>query len=154
MATQVSREPFSSFVDRTQEPSREEVRKALGKGCAAWDELEGHLAELHGLKGAFHFMYGQRYGWALRFERAGKLVLAMYPNRDRVTVQIILGRGQVAQATAMRLPARIAKALKLAKDYPEGRWLFVPVNSCQGAREMRSLIALKLSRPANGSEGH
>jgi len=145
--TRVLREPFSCFVDREQEPSYGSVRKALGRACTAWDELEGHLAEVYGLKGSFHFMYGQRYGWALRFERGGKLILAMYPNRGRLTVQVVLGRAQVATATAMHLPSNISKVLRAAKDYPEGRWLFVPVKSRQSAGEMRSLITLKLSRP-------
>lgn len=147
MKTQELREPFSCFVDREQEPTYASVREALGGACAAWDELEGHLAEIYGLKGSFHFMYGQRYGWALRFERSGKLVLAMYPNRGQLTAQVVLGRAQVTLATAMHLSPNIANVLRNAKDYPEGRWLFVPVRSQQGAREMRSLIALKLSRP-------
>jgi len=70
----------------------------------------------------------------------------MYPNQGRLTVQVVLGRAQVAMADAMELPSNIAKVLRAAKDYPEGRWLFVPVGSQQSARELRGLIALKLSR--------
>ena len=148
MKTRVTREPFSCYVDRKHEPSSGRVRKALGKACAAWGELEGHLNEVYGLKGSFHFMYGQRYGWALRFRRGGKLILAVYPNQGHLTVQVVLGRAQVAMATAMHLSSNIAKVLRAARDYPEGRWLFVPVRSRQSAREMRGLIALKLSRPS------
>jgi hypothetical protein len=39
--------------------------------------------------------------------------------------------------------------LGAAKDYPEGRWLFIPVRSRKSAQELRSLIALKMSRPRN-----
>jgi hypothetical protein len=136
---------FGCFVDRTQEPSRASVRTELGKACAPWDELEGHLAEAYGLTGSFHFMYGTRYGWALRFERGGRLVLAMYPNREHLTAQIILNRAQVAAATSMGLPPAIARVLRAAKDYPEGRWLFVPVASLKTVRELKALIALKLA---------
>lgn len=59
------RAPFSCFVDRTREPGRASVRKALAGARAAWDDLEAHLAETYGLKGMFHFMYGEKYGWAL-----------------------------------------------------------------------------------------
>jgi len=149
MKTQVLRESFSYFVDRGKEPSREGVRTVLGKACAAWDELEGHLAEVYGLKGSFHFMYGKRYGWALHFRRGGRLILAMYPNQGHLTVQVVLGRAQVARAMARSLPSRISRVLRAAKEYPEGRWLFVPVSSRQSAREVRSLIALKLSRCTN-----
>jgi Protein of unknown function (DUF3788) len=89
-------------------------------------------------------MYGKRYGWALRFERGGRLAVAMYPNREHLTVQIILNRTQVAAATSLALPPAIARALHAATDYPEGRWLFIPVASLKTARELKTLIALKL----------
>jgi hypothetical protein len=147
MSSIAVRPPFSVFADRMREPSRARLRKALAGACVAWDDLEAYLAETYGLKGALHFMYGERYGWALRFRRGERLVLAMYPNESCLTVQLILGRAQVAAATAMRLPARVSRVLKAAKDYPEGRWLFIPVKSLESARELRSLIALKISRP-------
>ena len=148
MASAIEREPFSCFVKRTREPDRVRVRAVLSGARAAWDALEDHLAETYGIEGSFHFMYGERYGWALRFRRSGRLVLAMYPNQGHLTVQIILGRAQVAAATAMRLPARVSKVLTAAKDYPEGRWLFIPLRSVRSAKELRSLIALKMAGPA------
>jgi len=92
-------------------------------------------------------MYGERYGWALRFRRGGRTMLAMYPNRSSLTVQIILGKAQVAAAREMGLPSRVSKVLESARDYPEGRWLFIPVRSQKAARELRTLMALKLARP-------
>jgi len=79
----------------------------------------------------------------------------MYPNRGHLTVQVILNRTQVAAATSMGLPSTIARALQAATDYPEGRWLFIPVASPSTARELKTLIALKLgaqtSRSSDGS---
>jgi hypothetical protein len=150
MGSVAVRAPFSCFTDRTREPSRGSVRKALAGARVAWDDVEAHLAEAYGLTGSFHFMYGERYGWALRFRRSGRLVLAMYPNQGHLTVQIILGRAHVAAATAMSLPSRVSRVLEAAKDYPEGRWLFIPLRSQKSAQELRTLIALKMSRPRNG----
>jgi hypothetical protein len=151
MGNATERAPFSCFLDRTHEPSRASVRKVLARALPAWDDLEAHLAETYGLKGSLHFMYGERYGWALRFYRSSRLILAMYPNRSHLTVQVILGRAQIAVATAMALPPFIVNVLEAAKDYPEGKWLFIPVRSVKSARELRDLIALKISRPKGGS---
>jgi hypothetical protein len=145
-----ARPSYSRFVDRTREPGLASVREALAGARAAWDDVEAHLAEEYGLRGSFHFMYGERYGWALRFERSGRLVLAMYPNDGHLTVQIILGRTQLAEAAAMTLPLRIVKVIEAAKDYPEGKWLFVPVRPVKHAKDLRSLIALKISRSRYG----
>jgi hypothetical protein len=146
MSTPVTRPAFSGFPTKTARPTRRGLLEMLGRARAAWEDIEGHLAETYGLTGQLHHMYGARYGWALRFLRGGRLITAMYPNRGRVTVQIILGRAQVAAAGAMDLTPSVVRVFAAAKDYPEGRWLFIPVKSLKGARELRPLLALKLAR--------
>ena len=145
MENSTVRPSHSCFVDRTREPGLASVRKALAGARLAWDDLEAHLAEQYGLKGFFRFMYGERYGWALRFDRSGRLVLAMYPNNGYLKVQIIHGWLQLAEAAKMKLPTHVVKVIEAAKDYPEGKWLFVPVRSVKHARDLRNLIALKMS---------
>ena len=147
MGTIVERPPFSIFIDRAQKPHDANVHAVLSRARKAWEDLVGHLEETYSLKGSLHFMYGPRYGWALRFERGGRLVLALYPNRGYLIVQIILSIPQVSAAIAMGLPLFVLKVLEAAKKYPEGRWLFIPVKSLSAARELRPLIELKISRP-------
>jgi len=153
MSDGAARPAFSGFTQKAARPTRAGIRKILGRARAAWDDLEGHLAQTHHLSGELHWMYGARYGWAVRFRRGGRLVAALYPGRGRLTAQIVLGRAQVEAASAMALPASVAKALAAAKDYPEGRWLFVPVRTLTGARGLRALVALKLSRPRKTRRG-
>jgi hypothetical protein len=147
MSDVAARPAFSGFTDKARRPTQAALRKILARAQAAWDDLEGHLAEAYHFSGQVHWMYGERFGWALRFRRGGRFVTALYPNRGRFTAQVVLGRSQVEAASAMALPASVAKVLAAAKDYPEGRWLFVPVRTLKGARDLRPLIALKLSRP-------
>lgn len=147
MGTVARGAPVSCFTQEAHEPGRRAVRAALAGARTAWDDLEGHVAETHRLTGSFHFMYGEPYGWALRFARSGRLVLAMYPNRGYLTVQIILSRAQVAAGIEVGMPSHAWKALDAARDYPEGRWLFIRVRSPRSARQLRPLIALKLGRP-------
>jgi hypothetical protein len=147
MARVAQRAPYSCFTDKTREPRRLTVRRALADARSAWDGLEGHLAEAHGLRGSLHFMYAERYGWALRFDRGGRLVLAMYPGRGHLTVQIILSRAQIASAIEIGMPSHAWKAFDAATDYLEGRWLFIRVRSPRSAEALKPLIALKLARP-------
>ena len=148
MSDAAARPAFSGFTTKAPRPTKVAFRKILTRARAAWDDIQGHLAESWHLTGKLHWMYGERFGWALRFARGGRFVMALYPNRGRFTAQIVLGRAQVEAASAMALPASVAKVLAAAKDYPEGRWLFIPVKTVKGARELRPLIALKLARPA------
>jgi hypothetical protein len=147
MGSVTRRAPYSCFPEKGREPSRGGLRRALADAREAWDDLEAHLADAHRLQGRLRFMYGEPYGWALRVDRAGRLVLAMYPNRGYLTVQVILSRAQIAAAMEMGMPSHAWRAFDAAKDYPEGRWLFIRVRSVRSAQRLRPLIALKLARP-------
>ncbi len=142
------RPPFGAFTEKARRPKVAAYRRALARALAAWDDLAGHLAESYHATGHLDWMYGERYGWALRFRKGGRFVTALYPNRGKFFAQVVLGRAQVAAASAMALPRSVAKVFKAAKDYPEGRWLFVPVKSVRDALDLRPLLALKLARPA------
>ena len=152
MTTQAARPAHGWFTARDEPPTHAGFRAILGRSVGAWDEFETYLADTYGLRGGLHFMYGERYGWALQFRRGGRLILAMYPNRGHFTLQVILSRAQVEAATTMALPGSVTRALAAARPYPEGRWLFIPVRSREGARELRPLVALKMSRPAAGGK--
>ncbi len=143
--TPTPRPPFSAFAVRSQEPDPVAVRQVLAGASSAWDDLAAHVADTYALESSFHFMYGERYGWALRFRKGDRLVLAMYPNHGRLVVQIILSRPQVAEAAAGGVPDFVSSVVQAARDYPEGRWLFIPVSSVDAVRQLRPLIALKVS---------
>ena len=142
-----TRPPFSAFTEKARRPTEAAFRKALASALAAWDDLLAHLAESYHLTGTLEWMYGERYGWALRFRKGGRFVTALYPNRGKFVAQVVLGRAQVEAASKAGLPTSVHKVFAAAKDYPEGRWLFVPVKSVKGARDLRQLLALKLARP-------
>ncbi len=143
-----TRPPFSAFTVKAKRPTEAALRQGLARALAAWDGVLAHLAEVYHLSGRLEWMYGERFGWAVRFRKGGRLVTALYPNRGRFYAQVVLGRAQVEAAGKAGLPASVAKVLAAAKDYPEGRWLFVPVKSVKGARDLRPLLALKRARPA------
>ena len=116
MSSVAARPAFGGFVDKARRPTRANYLKILARARAAWDDLEAHLAETYRLTGVLHFMYGEWFGWALRFRRGGRFVVALYPNRGRLTAQIVLGRSQVAAASAMDLAPSVTKVLAAAKD--------------------------------------
>jgi len=148
-----TRPPFSAFTEKARRPTPAGMRTTLASALAAWDDLLAHLAESYHLTAKLEWMYGERFGWALRFRKGGRFVTALYPNRGKFFAQVVLGRAQVEAATRTGLPASVHKVFAAAKDYPEGRWLFVPVKSVKGARELRPLLVLKLARPAKRAAG-
>jgi hypothetical protein len=86
---------IGAFTDRLREPSDSEVVKSLGGSYHRWLLLVNHLRDHVKAKEDFAFLYGRRYGWALRFRLKGKLLTSLFPNDGFFTVQINLNEGEL-----------------------------------------------------------
>jgi hypothetical protein len=94
------------------------------------------------LKSDFAF-YGKNYGWALRFRKGGKALLSLYPGQDSFTAQIIVSEAQVEKALSSGLGKKATKIIEEAHPYPEGRWLFIKVESEQDLNDIKQLLIVK-----------
>ncbi|MGD0764862.1 MAG: DUF3788 domain-containing protein [Dehalococcoidia bacterium] len=133
------------FTDKTRPPTTEAVGEALAGPLPLWSDLLGLISELYGVDGELRF-YGRNYGWALRFRKSGRALLSLYPGSGSFTAQIILSRAQADEAIGLALGRKTREALESAHEYPEGRWLYVPVESDEEVRDIQQLLALK-ARP-------
>ncbi len=88
-------------------------------------------------------MYGQKYGWALRFRIKEKLLVALYPLKNRFTVQIILNKEAIKKSQKMKLGKNVRQTIEYAKPYPEGRWLFISIKSKKDIRDIQQLLVLR-----------
>jgi len=79
----------------------------------------------------------------LRFRKAGKALLSMYPGQSSFTVQIVLGGTPAKQASSLKLGRNVRKVLENAHEFPEGRWLFVRVRSKQDLHDVQQLLLVK-----------
>ena len=119
-----------------------EISHSIGPKKELWDSLERFVAENYRTKRDFAF-YGKNYGWALRFRKAGKALLSMYPGEGGFTVQIVLGETPAKKASNLKLGKNARNVLESARQFPEGRWLFIKVNSKQDLRDIQQLLLLK-----------
>ncbi len=131
------------FTDRNHRPADADVNAAIGPMLPAWQQLTGILRKDYAAQQDFHFQYGRNYGWAWRFRVKGKLLTALYPTKGGFTVQIILSPPTVEGAERMKLGKNVRQAIADAKPYPEGRWLFIRIESDGDVRDVQRLLALK-----------
>jgi len=80
----------------------------------------------------------------VRFRIRGKLLASLYPTKDGFTIQINLSPDAVEQATAMNPGKNVLEAIAKATPYPEGRWLFIPVQSMDDIHDIKHLLALRV----------
>ncbi len=133
----------SAFADKRREPSATEILDVLGPAADAWGAFGQHVREAYPVKEDLKFMYGEKYGWALRFRRGDRLLTALYPASGAFVVQVILGGPALEQVERSDLGMNARHALEAAHPYAEGKWLFVRVESQTDAENARHLVALK-----------
>jgi hypothetical protein len=133
------------FTDKHQQPTDNEVQQSIGSQRANWQALLDHIRTNYPADEDFKFLYGKRYGWALRFRICGKLLTSLYPAADGFTVQINLDPRAVIQAEALPLNDNARQAIGRATPYPEGRWVFIPVQSAADRRDVEQLLALRVA---------
>jgi Protein of unknown function (DUF3788) len=133
------------FVDKTHQPLPEELTKALSGAVPLWKDLAGFLKDGCGCDGEFRF-YGRNYGWALRFRKWGWALCSMYPCNGFFTAQVVLSLRLAARAAELPLSPKTRAVLDSTREYPEGRWLYLPVSSSDDVEDVRKLVSLKFKR--------
>ncbi len=133
----------SAFTDKQREPSAGEILEVLGPMADAWRAFGQHVRETYPVQEDLKFMYGKKYGWALRFRQRGSLLTSLYPASSAFIVQVILGGAALEQAERSDLGKNARQAIEAARPYPEGKWLFVRVESPGDLEDARNLVALK-----------
>jgi hypothetical protein len=130
------------FTDKSHQPTNAEIVAAIGPRFSAWQGFVCFVREKYPVQEDFKFLYGKNYGWGLRFRIKGKLLVSLYPAQGGFTVQIILRPEAVEKAQRMKLGKHVRQAIARANPYPEGRWLFIPVESEKDSRDIQQLLAL------------
>jgi hypothetical protein len=134
---------IGAFTDKNHRPTDGEISGAIGPMLSVWQLLVKFIRENYAAQEDFKFLYGKKYGWALRFRIKGKLLTSLYPTQNGFTVQVNLSPAAIKRAQHMKLGKNVRQAIAKARPYPEGRWLFVPVGSKNDIRDIQHLLALR-----------
>ena len=131
------------FTERNHQPTDAEVHQAIGSKFSLWEALIRQIREKYIVQEDFKFLYGKTYGWGRRFRVKGQLLISLYPTNGGFTAQVNLSPEAAEKAQSMKLGKNVEHAIARAKPYPEGRWLFVPVETKQDLRSIQSLLVLR-----------
>jgi hypothetical protein len=133
---------IGKFTDKQHPPTPDEVRTALGPRRATWECLIEFILARYRVQRDWRY-YGKNYGWAERIRKGGKALLSLYPGQDAFTAQVVLDEQGVQEALKRNIGFNARHAIESAKPYPEGRWLFVPVESDRDAEDVKYFLSLK-----------
>ncbi|RPI32130.1 MAG: DUF3788 domain-containing protein [Chloroflexota bacterium] len=141
------------FADKTQPPSAEELRAALGLAYPLWERLIKFIDDNYQM--AVELSYGgKNYGWNLWYRKSGKPLVSLYPKEGCLVAQVVLGKDQVAKALELSLGETVGRMLRETPQFHDGKWLFIPVNTEIEVEDVEKLLLVKrrpLRKPAGGN---
>ena len=139
------------FTDSRHQPSPEEVRLALGSRTPLWERLTQYIETRYQIAGEWSAWGPAKHGWGLRYRRKGRALVALYPQKEMLVAQVVLGKAQAERALGLKLGERASKMLREAPQLRDGRWLSIPVLTEADAGDVEQLLLVKM-RPAGRAE--
>ena len=113
------------LFDEKSVPDATTLDQNLAERSDLWHQLVRQLEEMGG-RGQWVWA-GARYGWELKFKRGARPFATLTPKPRGFVVLVILGRAEVAAVDLEALGERMRATLEGARQLPDGRWLFHPI---------------------------
>lgn len=132
------------FADQNHPPSPGEIQQALGRTFPLWERLIRFIETKYRVEGEWSTWGPAKFGWGYRYRVKGKSLIALYPQKDWIMVQIVLGRDQAERALNLMLSEKVSKFLRDAPQLRDGRWLAIPVGESGDAEDVEQLLQVKV----------
>ena len=133
------------MLDRTHQPTDEEMLREMGPAREAWLALRSFLAERYPDVAPETNYGGAKYGWEVRYRKGGRPLTSLFPEQDGFTALVVLGAAEVAKAEAIaeRLSPAMQRLLGGTAQLHDGRWLWIHHPDDGTVGDIRELIQLK-----------
>ena len=100
------------FTTKNNQPSRRDIRFALGPTYSLWDRLTLFIETIYLITGVFSTWGPKEYGWGLRYKRKGRALVALYPQKCGFIAQVVLGKAQAERALELEFGEKVSKDIE------------------------------------------
>ena len=132
------------FMDKTHQPSEQDLEFALGLNYLIWAELQNYLNSTLDKPSEEWNYPGKKYGWSFRMKSKKRNIIYFLPYDGYFKVAFVFG----PKATAAVMKSQVSEALKEelqnAKVYAEGRGIRIEVKNIGILADIKELIRIKL----------
>ena len=126
-----------------QSPTEAELKVALGSADSLWS---GIVHAVEGLVSPLDTEWKPskaEFGRICLLQHKKRTLLYLTPDKEKVTVAIVLGERAYGLAMTSSLPAAIKKMFSEAKPYAEGRGIRFSVSSPRDISTIKQLVQIK-----------
>jgi hypothetical protein len=128
---------------QTNRPTEKIMLRLIGAKAPLWSELRDYLAAHYGGHVPVLSVGKKEYDWTIRYRKGGKTLVTLLPEKNNFCVLVVLGREEVARARDMALNPTVKKILATAKQYHDGRWLWIRPGNRKDVESVKALLIVK-----------
>ncbi|MBN2015349.1 DUF3788 domain-containing protein [Candidatus Dojkabacteria bacterium] len=132
----------SYFLDKEKQPTTRKINEVLGKSKSLWKCLKKFVEDSYRVEGEYKY-YGKNSGWVIRYKKSGRSLLTFNPLESRFEILVVLGKKETVEARKEKFGANITNIFKKAKQYHDGKWLFITVSSKKDIEDIKKLLIIK-----------
>jgi hypothetical protein len=136
---------MSLFDDKSKQPTKQMLAKALGKQYQLWTEIAEYVVEKYPRAIEEWKYYSVKYGWSFRLKDKKRNIIYMTPSDGFIMVGFIFGDKGVNAVQENSLPQTIKDELRDAKKYVEGRIIRLQVRIQADVANIKRLIDIKIA---------
>lgn len=135
----------SIFMDKAKEPTKNDLKKALGKTFDSWQALADFTHKSYpGAKETWNF-YSAKFGWSFRISDKRRVLIYMIPLERSFNVTFVFGQKATDEILISDIAESIKNELKASKIYPEGRVIRIDVKGKSLVGDIKKLITAKIA---------
>lgn len=145
---------WGAFTDRINKPEMPEALETMKDCRSSFERLTAFIENNFDVRGEFKF-YGRNYGWAFRYMKSGKALVAVYPGKGEFTAQVILDHDQTVDALHSDVSDTVKALIADTPEIHEGRWIFIRVDNEMIVGDIKKLITIRAKKRGKlrGSKG-
>ena len=123
-------------------PSDEGIIAELGDMSSLWTEMVDYLASSYDHEPVM-VREGKDRTWTVRYRKGGRTLVTLYPRKGEFVVLVVLGSDEASKAKGVRLSKRVKEAFETAKQFHDGRWLWIRPSTKADVGSVAALLATK-----------
>jgi hypothetical protein len=131
-------------------PTEKDFLALVGRKAELWSEILTYLASHY--DHAPELSIGKKeHDWTIRYRRSGKTLVTLMPEQDGFCVLVVLGKEEIEKTRQIKLNKYIQDIFKNAKQYHDGRWLWIRPKTKSDLASIITLLRIKKAPKASGN---
>jgi len=125
-----------------QNPTEKDFLALIGPKAELWSEIRAYLASHYDHKPELS-VGKKEYDWTIRYRRSGKTLVTLMPEKGGFCVLVVLGKEEIEKAEQARLNKYVQDIFENAKQYHDGRWLWIRPRNKSDLNSIITLLRIK-----------